>query len=232
MNSLAHSSPEGGASIPTAQADEGVVVLQTARGPIDVDASIAPIVAALNVAGVETIASCSGHGHRPGSIALRDGRELVIARDFDEGRLIDTLFPVTGSGEVVGGRGTYNDGFSDGQIAQALAPPGSDASWADLPCDEQFALATQIAANIGYTLAPEPDHPDCPHAFPGPRYVKQGVPLWAGLVVLAVVTLCAVAAAYDIAMSLRPPEATTASSVGTKPEGRSAPNQPGETSRG
>lgn len=91
--------PASRASVPTAQVAEGVVVLQTARGPIDVDASIAPIVAALNAAGVETIASCSGHSHRPGNIALRDGREIIIARDFDEGRLIDSLFPVSGAGE-------------------------------------------------------------------------------------------------------------------------------------
>lgn len=87
------------AKIPTEQSDEGVVVLQTARGPIEVDASIAPLVAALNAAGFETKASCSGHGHRPGNIALRDGRELIIARNWCEGRRIDTLFPIASSGE-------------------------------------------------------------------------------------------------------------------------------------
>ena len=96
---LAHSGAS--ASMPTAQADEGVVVLQGPRGPIDVDTSIAPIVAALNAAGAETIASCSGHGHRPGNIALRDGRELIIARSWEEARRIDQLFPVSSSGERV-----------------------------------------------------------------------------------------------------------------------------------
>lgn len=62
--------------------------------PIEVDAEIAPLVRALNEAGLETVASCSGHGHRPGNIALRDGREIIIARDFAEARKIDALFPL------------------------------------------------------------------------------------------------------------------------------------------
>lgn len=61
--------------------------------PVEVDIEIAPIVAALNAAGVETVASCSGHGNRPGNIALRDGREIIIARNYAEARRIDRLFP-------------------------------------------------------------------------------------------------------------------------------------------
>jgi hypothetical protein len=45
---------------------------------IEVDACIAPIVKALNEAGVETIGSCCGHGKTDGSILLADGRELII----------------------------------------------------------------------------------------------------------------------------------------------------------
>jgi hypothetical protein len=56
---------------------------------VEVDAEVAPIVAALNAAGIETVASCSGHGSRLGNIALRDGRELIIARDFAEARRIE-----------------------------------------------------------------------------------------------------------------------------------------------
>ena len=65
------------------------------------DPCIAPLVAALNDAGIATIASCCGHGHRPGVIALADGRELVIAPDFDTARRIDALFPVDINGEVM-----------------------------------------------------------------------------------------------------------------------------------
>lgn len=61
---------------------------------VEVDAPIAPIVAALNEAGVATKASCSGHGFRPGNIALTDGREIIIARDYAEARRIDGLFPL------------------------------------------------------------------------------------------------------------------------------------------
>lgn len=59
----------------------------------DIDSCIAPIVCALNDAGVVTIASCCGHGKRPGNIALSDGREIIIAPDYETGRLIDSIFP-------------------------------------------------------------------------------------------------------------------------------------------
>jgi hypothetical protein len=32
-----------------------------------------------------------------------------------------------------------------------------------LSCEDQHQLAILIAANVGYVLAPEPPHPDCPH---------------------------------------------------------------------
>lgn len=47
-----------------------------------VDLCISHIVAALNAGGIETIASCCGHGKIDGDIILADGRELVI-RKFD-----------------------------------------------------------------------------------------------------------------------------------------------------
>jgi hypothetical protein len=59
-----------------------------------VDEGIRPIVAALWSAGIGTLASCSGHGHRPGLITLRDGRELIVAPDFETARQIDALFPI------------------------------------------------------------------------------------------------------------------------------------------
>lgn len=67
----------------------------------DVDPEIRHLVAMLNANGVPTVASCSGHGHRPGNIALRDGRELIIARDFAEARKIEALFPVNNQGESI-----------------------------------------------------------------------------------------------------------------------------------
>jgi len=43
-----------------------------------VDECIAPIVMALNAAGIDTIGSCCGHGQRDGEILLEDGRTLIV----------------------------------------------------------------------------------------------------------------------------------------------------------
>lgn len=43
-----------------------------------VDRCIAPIVQALNAAGIHTTNACCGHGKGLGSIVLHDGRELSI----------------------------------------------------------------------------------------------------------------------------------------------------------
>ncbi len=48
-----------------------------------IDYCISQIVAALNAGGIETIASCCGHGKIDGDIILVDGRERVI-RKFKE----------------------------------------------------------------------------------------------------------------------------------------------------
>lgn len=52
----------------------------------DIDECIAPIVKALNDAGIETIESCCGHGKGPGTIDLLDGRRIMIikAEYFEE----------------------------------------------------------------------------------------------------------------------------------------------------
>ena len=57
------------------------------------DPEIADLVRALNGGGVETVASCSGHGHRPGNIMLADGRVLVVCKDADEAREVESHFP-------------------------------------------------------------------------------------------------------------------------------------------
>ena len=68
------------------------------------DPEIADLVSALNAGGVPTIASCSGHGERPGNIALADGRELIIAKDYAEARAIEACWNTrpAPSAEVVG----------------------------------------------------------------------------------------------------------------------------------
>ena len=58
-----------------------------------IDEYLKPIIEALNSSGVETIASCCGHGNTLGSIALRDGREIILAPDFETARRIFRDFP-------------------------------------------------------------------------------------------------------------------------------------------
>lgn len=65
------------------------------------DPEIAPIVAALNAAGIRTSWSCSGHGYRPGVIGLADDRHLVIAKDDAEFKLIQAIFPLDINGQPV-----------------------------------------------------------------------------------------------------------------------------------
>lgn len=43
-----------------------------------IDSCIAPIVAALEAAGVHMFGSCCGHGRSDGEILLVDGRKLVV----------------------------------------------------------------------------------------------------------------------------------------------------------
>ena len=59
----------------------------------DIDSCIYFIVKVLNDAGIKTVASCCGHGKRPGNICLIDGREIIIAPDYETGRKIDKAFP-------------------------------------------------------------------------------------------------------------------------------------------
>lgn len=61
--------------------------------PVGVDSCIEPIVRALNDAGLRTVASCCGHGIRPGTVALADGREVLILPDFETARSVDPLWP-------------------------------------------------------------------------------------------------------------------------------------------
>lgn len=63
------------------------------------DPEIADIVRALNEGGLPTVASCSGHGHRPGRVTLADGREIILPRDRGETEEIEALFPLNINGE-------------------------------------------------------------------------------------------------------------------------------------
>jgi hypothetical protein len=71
---------------------------------VGIDRCIAHIVAALNAGGVPTKASCCGHGKRPGSIILEDGRELFIIANYEEARELDKHWPLDIHGEVIHGK--------------------------------------------------------------------------------------------------------------------------------
>ena len=57
-----------------------------------IDPCILQIIKSLNQGGVETIASCCGHGRRPGNIILKDGREILICRDYKTARYVEKDF--------------------------------------------------------------------------------------------------------------------------------------------
>lgn len=69
---------------------------------VPIDPCIASLVQALNDSGFRTEASCCGHGHRPGSILLEDGREFFIASTYEEGRKIDKIFNKAGYKSIGG----------------------------------------------------------------------------------------------------------------------------------
>lgn len=78
----------------------GSTVVLTINGKLaGIDACISPLVFALNATGFRTIASCCGHGHRPGVIVLADGRELFILPDSTAARQLDVLIGVDIHGE-------------------------------------------------------------------------------------------------------------------------------------
>lgn len=57
-----------------------------------IDHCITELVEKLNEAGMETIASCCGHGFQPMRISLKNGAEILIA-NYDQAQEIATLFP-------------------------------------------------------------------------------------------------------------------------------------------
>jgi len=97
----------------TAGTYEGDVEVRLPSGKlISVDPCIEDLVVALNHSGLGTVASCCGHGKRPGSIILEDGRELFITESFKESRAMDALINMDIHGEKLAARpGVEPDGL-------------------------------------------------------------------------------------------------------------------------
>lgn len=71
---------------------EEVVIPGPDGKKICVDQCLAPLITALNQAGLKTAACCCGHGRCFGSVMLKDGRELLIIPDRETAQTITTQF--------------------------------------------------------------------------------------------------------------------------------------------
>lgn len=60
------------------------------------DPCLAPLIKALNDGGLPTVASCCGHGHRPGDVMLADGRTLLVLDGDWDPRLADLIHSQVG----------------------------------------------------------------------------------------------------------------------------------------
>ena len=142
----------------TEQADtrEGQMVVverdDSGKPTVWCDPEVAPLVAALNGAGFRTVASCSGHGKRPASIVLSDGREIIIAKDFDEARKIDGLFPgINGEPATIAAPAPV-ERVEQEAVAMLLIDDASVAESGDWDIEPIPAAIEKLARSGGATL--------------------------------------------------------------------------------
>jgi len=122
--------------------EEGVYIYEIGGKPREIDAEIFPLVKALNDGGIGTIASCSGHGNKPGSVILADGREIILARSYAEARAIEQLFP------DIHGERKWGDAEHERLEAQLMLLIHK-LNWSDGTSD---ATQTLVAANIRHAV--------------------------------------------------------------------------------
>lgn len=125
-----------------------VVTLDIGSRPVDVDSCIATLVLALNGGGLRTVASCCGHGNRPGNIALADGRELIIAADYDQARAVDAAFPNI--------HGDVQDTPRSAHDPSVFARP----VWAQAALGQRAPVIGQRTASVDQPAAPHPPSRD------------------------------------------------------------------------
>lgn len=105
------------------------------------DPCIAPLVAALNAGGFPTVASCCGHGHRPGRITMRSGLELLVFFDDADLPPVEALYRTDING------------------AQRQVSPAAPGGWRLLPEEptQDMVLAAfngqPDAINAGFAIA-------------------------------------------------------------------------------
>ncbi len=122
--------------------EEGVYIYEIGGKLREIDAEIFPLVKALNEGGIGTIASCSGHGNKPGSVCLADGREIILARSHAEARAIEQLFP------DIHGERKWGDAEHERLEAQLMLLI-HNLNWSDGTPD---ATQTLVAANIRHAV--------------------------------------------------------------------------------
>lgn len=114
---------------------EPEVLMEIGGKSVAVDATIAPIVKALNEAGLRTVASCSGHGEGFGNIALAGGRELIIMPNYETARRVE--WAATKAAQLANDPRKEMYGFmTDGAMAHFVA-------WQHEVCDCLRAVAYQ-----------------------------------------------------------------------------------------
>jgi len=104
------------------------------------DPCIAPLVTALNNAGMTTIASCCGHGQRPSTVALADGREVLVLPDYETARRVQTLFPRDAHGEPITASAPEDEQNLE-QLAYLLRRPDLSTPGAVVLASEHLAAA-------------------------------------------------------------------------------------------
>jgi hypothetical protein len=112
-----------------------------------IDSCIEYLVRVLNNNGIATVASCCGHFNRWGNIVLKDGRELIIAPDFDSGRAFDKIHgrPISDERRALDTTVAAQDGVPSGDKPPSLLDNASltDRRVSDgvLPSDNTSQLA-------------------------------------------------------------------------------------------
>lgn len=83
-------------ALPEGSREAAMVVLErdaSGRPTVWCDPGVVDLVRALNAAGIATVWSCDGHGHRPATVGLKDGRQLLVLESLDALTSISHLWP-------------------------------------------------------------------------------------------------------------------------------------------
>lgn len=87
---------DGSSAMAEGSREAAMVVLErdaSGRPTVWCDPGVADLVAALNGAGMLTVWSCDGHGHRPATVGLQDGRHLIVLESLEALTSIAHLWP-------------------------------------------------------------------------------------------------------------------------------------------